>query len=161
MPSFWPVLLPTRLHEHPGNSPEEKITVQEVDSKSDSKATRKVRLTQYRKVDRCWQFVPVSRIQNREPDPSSVIVASHLVSWKSPGAKFYLDWMDPVTGKRVREIAGVAPREARDAWTHKRDVLSGRAEDDEFAKAEPDVHRTIEKFLVEVKATKGRATLEA
>lgn len=69
-----------------------------------------------------------------------------------------------MTGKRIREIAGSAPREAKAAWETKSRVLSGEIEDDEPAQSQPDnrtIDDAIEKFLVEVKATKGAATLGA
>jgi len=139
--------------------------VQDVDRKSDSKITRKVRLTQYRKVGGRWQFVPAARNSYGEPDPGIVMIAGKAAHWKSAGAKFYLDWLDPATGNRIREIAGVAPREAKDAWNRKQDDLSGKARDIEPAELEPGAQRTIDdaidKFLLEVKATKGAATLEA
>lgn len=81
-----------------------------------------------------------------------------------PGAKVYLDWLDPVSGKRVREIAGVAPREAKDAWLRKSKFLAGEIEEDEQAQSPPEnraIDDAIERYLVEVKATKGAATLKA
>ena len=74
----------------------------------DSKATMNARLSQYRKHDGRWQFFTVGRKKKGEPDPERIIIAGEQVDWKSPGAKFYLDWFDPVTGKRVQRIAGVA-----------------------------------------------------
>jgi site-specific recombinase XerD len=129
-------------------------------------ATRKVRLTQYRKRDGRWQFFAVGRNLNGEPNPEQVVVAGEAVNWKSPGAKFYLDWFSAETGKRIRKIAGIAPREAKDAWTSKSRFLAGEAEDEDEEPLLPELgNRTIEdaiaKFLIEVKATKGIETLKA
>jgi hypothetical protein len=86
------------------------------------------------------------------------------MNWRSTGAKFYLDSVDPVTGKGVREIAGISPREAKDAWATKSKVLAGDVEDDEMGQLQPEnrtIDNAIEKFLIEVNATKGAATLDA
>ena len=109
------------------------MNVEQVDSKADSKATRKARLTQYRKNAGRWQFFAVARNQDGKPNPEKIVIAGKQVNWQSPGAKFYLDWLDPVSGKRVREIAGVAPREAKEAWFRKSKVLAGELEQDEPA----------------------------
>ena len=138
--------------------------MEQLDSNVDSKATRKARLTQYRKNAGRWQFHAVARNEDGKPNPERIVIAGKQVNWQSPGAKFYLDWFDPVSGKRIREIAGIAPREAKDAWTRKSKVLSGEIEQDELAQPEPDnrtIDDAIERFLVEVKATKGASTLEA
>jgi len=71
--------------------------------------------TQYRKNAGRWQFFAVARREDGKPNPERIIIARKSVNWQSPGAKFYLDWTDPESGKRTREIAAVAPREARDA----------------------------------------------
>lgn len=60
-------------------------------------ATRKVRLTQYRKHGGRWQFFVVGRNLNGEPNSEQVVVAGEAVNWKSPGAKFYLDWFSEQT----------------------------------------------------------------
>lgn len=138
--------------------------MEQLDSNVDSKATRKARLTQYRKNAGRWQFHAVARNEDGKPNPERIVIAGKQVNWQSPGAKFYLDWFDPVSGKRIREIAGIAPREAKDAWTRKSRVLSGEIEQDEPTQPEPDnrtIDDVIERFLVEVKATKGASTLEA
>ena len=138
--------------------------MEHVDSKVDSKATRKARLTQYRKNAGRWQFLAVARNEDGKPNPERIVIAGKQVNWQSPGAKFYLDWFDPVSGKRIREIAGIAPREAKDAWTRKSKVLAGEIEQDEPTDPLPDnrtIDDAIERFLVEVKATKGASTLEA
>ncbi len=66
-----------------------------------------------------------------------------------PGAKVYLDWLDPVSGKRVREIAGVAPREAKDAWLRKSKFLAGEIEEDEQAQSPPE-NRAIDDAIEKV-----------
>jgi integrase len=138
--------------------------VEQLDSNVDSKATRKARLTQYRKNAGRWQFHAVARNEDGKPNPERIVIAGKQVNWHSPGAKFYLDWFDPVSGKRIREIAGIAPREAKDAWTRKSKILSGEIEQDEPTQPQLDnrtIDDAIERFLVEVKATKGGSTLEA
>ncbi len=135
-----------------------------LDSYVDSKGTRKARLTQYRKNAGRWQFHAVARNEDGKPNPERIVIAGKQVNWHSPGAKFYLDWFDPVSGKRIREIAGIAPREAKDAWTRKSKILSGEIEQDEPTQPQLDnrtIDDAIERFLVEVKATKGGSTLEA
>ncbi len=127
-------------------------------------ATRKARLTQYRKKNGRWQFFAVARNEDGKPNPERIIVAGKQVNWQSLGAKFYLDWFDPVSGKRIRDIAGVSPREAREALTKKSKVLAGELEQYEPAQNEFGNRTTddaIEKFLTEVKAIKGPATLVA
>ncbi len=89
------------------------MNVEQIDSKADSKATRKVRLTQYRKNAGRWQFFAVARNEDGKPNPEKIIIARKQVNWQSPGAKFYLDWFDPESGKRKREKASGGPREAR------------------------------------------------
>lgn len=97
----------------------------------DSKPTRKTRLTQYRKNAGRWQFHAVARNEDGKPNPERIVIAGKLVNWRSPGARFYLDWFDPVSGKRVSELAGIAPREAKDAWTRKSKALAGESDEDE------------------------------
>ena len=138
--------------------------MEQVDSKVDSKATRKTRLTQYRKNAGRWQFYAVARNQDGKPNPENIVIEGQQVNWQSPGAKFYLDWLDPVSGKRVREIVGVAPREAKDAWFRKSKILAGEDDQDESVHPQPNnrtIDDAIDRFLVEVKATKGAATLKA
>ena len=106
----------------------------------------------------------MARNEDGNPNPDKIIIAGKQVNWHSPGAKFYLDWNDSVSGKRIREIAGVAPREAREAWSRKSKVLAGELGQYEPAESEFDnrtIDDAIEKFLVEVNATKGAATLKA
>jgi hypothetical protein len=52
----------------------------------------------------------VAHNQDGKSKPENIAIAVEQVNWQSPGAKFYLDWFDPVSGKRVREIAGGASR---------------------------------------------------
>jgi len=140
------------------------MNLEQIDSTADSKATRKVRLTQYRKNTGRWQFFAVARNEDGKPNPERIIIARKPVNWQSPGAKFYLDWTDPESGKRIRKIAAVAPREARDAWNRKSKVLAGELEQYESTQSEVEnrtIDDAIEKFLIEVKATKGAATLVA
>ncbi len=138
--------------------------MEQVDSNADSKATRKARLTQYRKNAGRWQFYAVARNLDGKPNPEKIVIKGKQVNWQSPGAKFYLDWLDPVSGKRVREIAGVGPREAKDAWFRKSMVLAGEGDQDESVRPERDnrtIDDAIDRFLIEVKATKGATTLKA
>ena len=140
------------------------MNLEQIDSNADSKATRKVRLTQYRKNAGRWQFFAVARNEDCKPNPVRIIIGRKPVSWQSPGAKFYLNWTDPESGERIREIAGVGPREARDAWVRKSKVLAGELEEYESAQSEFDnrtIDDAIEKFLIETKATKAEATLNA
>lgn len=81
----------------------------------DSKATRKARLSQYRKHNGLWQFFAVARNQKGEPAPERIIVAGESIDWKSPEAKFYLDWMNTETVKRIREVAGRGTLGAKEA----------------------------------------------
>jgi site-specific recombinase XerD len=111
-----------------------------------------------------WQFFAVARNEDGKPNPEKIVIAGQRVIWQSPGAKFYLDWLDPVSGKRVREIAGVAFREAKDAWFRKSKILAGENDQDESVQPQPNnrtIDDAIERFLVEVKATKAAATFEA
>ena len=138
--------------------------MEQSDSTDDRNATRKVCLTQYRKNAGRWQFYAVGRNHDGKPNPETIVIEGKQVNWQSPGAKFYLDWLDPVSGKRVREIAGVAPREAKDAWFRKCKFLAGEIEEDDQGHDQPDnrtIDDAVERFLVEVKTTKGAATLNA
>lgn len=95
------------------------MNLEQIHSNADSKGTRKVRLTQYRKNAGRWQFFAVARNEDGKPNPEQIIIDGKHVNWDSPSAKFYLDWTDPESGKRIREIAGVGPREASDAWVRR------------------------------------------
>jgi hypothetical protein len=61
------------------------------------------------------------------------------------------------------KIAGVSPREALDAWQLHVGILAGNIEPPEEPEADTivTVDAAIEKYLREVKATKGKATLSA
>ena len=51
-----------------------------VDSKVVSKATRKARLSQYRKHDGHWQFFAVARNLKGEPGPERIIIAGKQIT---------------------------------------------------------------------------------
>ena len=127
-----------------------------MDSKS---AGRKANLKQYRSVNGKWQFVPVVKV-DAKPRPQLVLIDGKPESSKG-GGKFYLEWYED--GKRKTKIAGTSPREALDAWQLQTGILAGNIE----APEEPSedmivtVDAAIEKYLREVKATKGNATLSA
>jgi integrase len=129
----------------------------------DSKPTgRKANLKQYRSVNGKWQFVPVVKFDGK-PKPQLVLIDGKPKSSKG-GGKFYLEWYE--NGKRKTKIAGTSPREALDAWQLKTGELSGNVEAQEDPTEETDdtvvtVDAAIEKYLKEVKATKGKATLSA
>jgi integrase len=129
----------------------------------DSKPSgRKANLKQYRSVNGKWQFVPVVKFEDK-PKPQLVLIDGKPKSWKG-GGKFYLEWYE--YGKRKTKIAGTSPREALDAWQLKTGELSGNVEAQEDPIEETDdtvvtVDAAIEKYLKEVKATKGKATLSA
>jgi hypothetical protein len=78
--------------------------------------------------------------------------------------KFYLEWYED--GKRKTRIAGVSPREALDQWQLKAGELSGTVESLEDRTQDAGdtvvtIDAAIMKYLREVKATKGTATLSA
>jgi integrase len=129
----------------------------------DSKPTgRKANLKQYRSVHGKWQFVPVVKVDGK-PKPQLVLIDGKPESWKG-GGKFYLEWYED--GKRKTKIAGTSPREALDQWQLKTGELSGAVEsfEDQTEDAGDTVitiDAAIEKYLREVKATKGKATLSA
>jgi hypothetical protein len=116
-----------------------------------------VNLKQYRKVNGKWQFVPVARDAKGAPDPRLVVIDG--VPTSSKGGTFYLEFKHH--GKRRQESIGTVPREALEAWRTKCAVLTGLIEPEE----EPEVvergltiEQAIEKYLVEVQATKGVKT---
>ena len=130
-----------------------------MDSKS---AGRKANLKQYRAVNGKWQFVPVVKIDGK-PKPQLVLIDGKPETWKG-GGKFYLEWYED--GRRKTKIAGSSPREALDAWQLQTGILSGKTEATEEPAEETDdtvvtIDAAIEKYLREVKATKGKATLSA
>ena len=113
-----------------------------------------VNLKQYRKVGGKWQFVPVARDAKGNPDPRLVVIDGEPTS--SKGGTFYLEFK--LHGKRRQESIGTVPREALEAWRTKCAVLSGLIEPEE----EPEevvsgltIEQAIEKYLIEVQATKG------
>ena len=115
-----------------------------------------VNLKQYRRLNGKWQFVPVVK-ENGKPNPKLVLIDGKVVS--SKGGVFYLDWRDD--GKRRTRPVGSSPRQALDAWHLQCGIRIGEIEPEE----EPDdsgkgfsIDQAIEKFLVEVKATKGERT---
>jgi integrase len=116
-----------------------------------------VNLKQYRKVSGKWQFVPVARDAKGIPDPRLVLVNGGPVS--SKGGTFYLEFKRQ--GIRRQESVGTVPREALEAWRTKLAILSGQIEPDpEAQEAEIGltIDQAIEKYLVEVEATKGERT---
>ncbi len=124
----------------------------------DSKQRHPVNLKQYRKIDGKWQFVPVARDAKGNPDPRLVLVGGEPVS--SKGGTFYLDFSHH--GKRRQESVGMVPRDALEAWRTKLAILTGQIEsEDEPEEAERGltIDQAIEKYLVEVEATKSKSTL--
>ena len=109
-----------------------------------------------------WQFVPVVKSEGK-PKPQLVLIDGKHETWKG-GGKFYLEWYED--GRRKTKIAGSSPREALDAWQLQTGILSGKTEAaEEPAEDTGDtvvtINAAIEKYLGEVKATKGKATLSA
>ena len=130
-----------------------------MDSKS---ASRKANLKQYRAVNGKWQFVPVVKIDGK-PKPQLVLIDGKPETWKG-GGKFYLELYED--SRRKTKIAGSSPREALDAWQLQTGILSGKTEATEEPAEETGdtvvtIDAAIEKYLLEVKATKGKATLSA
>jgi integrase/recombinase XerD len=124
----------------------------------ETKQRHPVNLKQYRKVEGKWQFVAVARDAKGNPDPRLVLLNGEPIS--SKGGTFYLDFSQQ--GKRRQESVGTVPREALEAWRTKLAVLTGLIEPEE----EPEVvergltiDRAIQKYLVEVEATKSKSTL--
>jgi integrase/recombinase XerD len=116
-----------------------------------------VNLKQYRKVNGKWQFVPVARDAKGTPDPRVVLIDGEPIN--SKGGTFYLEFKQH--GKRRQESIGTVPRVALEAWRTKRAVLTGLIEpEEEPEEAERDltIEQAIEKYLVEVEATKGGKT---
>jgi len=116
-----------------------------------------VNLKQYRKVSGKWQFVPVARDAKGAPDPRLVVIDGEPIS--SKGGTFYLEFKHH--GKRRQESIGTVPREALEAWRTKCAVLTGLIEpEDEPEEVEQGltIEQAIERYLVEVEATKGRKT---
>lgn len=116
-----------------------------------------VNLKQYRKIDGKWQFVPVARDAKGNPDPRLILLNGQPVS--SKGGTFYLDFSQQ--GKRRQEPVGTAPKDALEAWRTKLAVLTGLIEPEEEPEEVPrglTIDQAIEKYLVEVQATKSKNT---
>ena len=117
-----------------------------------------VNLKQYRKVSGKWQFVPVARDANGDPDPRLILLNGHSVN--SKGGTFYLDYKE--NGTRRQTAVGTNAREAREAWRTKLAILTGQIEPDPEMEDTPNAGLTIDKaiasFLTEVEATKGTRT---
>jgi len=117
-----------------------------------------VNLKQYRKLNGKWQFVPVARDANGDPDPRLILLNGHSVN--SKGGTFYLDYKE--NGTRRQTAVGTTAREARDAWRAKLAILEGEIESDPETDGAPEAGQTIDKaiasFLTEVEATKGIRT---
>jgi integrase/recombinase XerD len=117
-----------------------------------------VNLKQYRKLNGKWQFVPVARDANGDPDPRLILLNGHSVN--SKGGTFYLDYKE--NGTRRQTVVGTNAREARDAWRRKLAILKGEIESDPETDGAPDAGQTIDEaiasFLTEVEATKGIRT---
>ncbi|SPE31105.1 hypothetical protein SBA5_830001 [Candidatus Sulfotelmatomonas gaucii] len=82
------------------------MNVEQVDSKADSTATRKTRLTQYRKNAERWQFFAVARNEDGKPNPDKIIIAGRQVDWQTPGAKFYLNCRRRASCRLSRSLEG-------------------------------------------------------
>jgi integrase/recombinase XerD len=117
-----------------------------------------VNLKQYRKLNGKWQFVPVARDANGDPDPRLILLNGHTVN--SKGGTFYLDYKE--NGTRRQTVVGTSAREARDAWRRKLAILKGEIESDPDTDGAPEAGQTIDEaiasFLTEVEATKGIRT---
>jgi len=117
-----------------------------------------VNLKQYRKLNGKWQFVPVARDANGDPDPRLILLNGHSVN--SKGGTFYLDYKE--NGTRRQTVVGTNAREARDAWRRKLAILKGEIESDPETDGAPKAGQTIDEaiasFLTEVEATKGIRT---
>jgi hypothetical protein len=74
-----------------------------------------VNLKQYRKVNGKWQFVPVVRDAQGNPDPRLILLNGHSV--RSKGGTLYLDYKED--GRRKQTAVGKNAREAREAWRNK------------------------------------------
>jgi len=122
----------------------------------DSIFGHRINLKQYRRLNGKWQFVPVVK-QNGKPNPKLVLINGEPVS--SKGGTFYLDWREG--GKRLTRPVGNSPREALDAWQLQCGLSNGDVEpEDEHAQngTQVTIDKAIEKFLIDIKATKGDRT---
>ena len=91
-------------------------------------------------------------------DPRFVVIDGEPTSSKGT---FYLEFKQ--NGKRRQESIGTVPREALEAWRRKLATLTGLIEPEE----EPEevergltIDQAIQKYLVEVQATKGKKTYQ-
>jgi integrase len=117
-----------------------------------------VNLKQYRRLDGKWQFVPVVK-ENGKPNPKLVLVDGEPVS--SKGGTFYLEYRE--NGKRIQKPCGQTPREALDAWYLQCGIRTGEIEPEEETASAPKgltITNAIERFLVDVRATKGERTFK-
>jgi hypothetical protein len=91
------------------------------------------------------------------PDPRLVVINGEPVG--SKGGTFYLEFKRE--GIRRQEPVGAIPREALEAWRAKLAVLTGLIEPEgepEEADRGLTIDQAIEKYLVEVDATKKKST---
>ncbi|HEV2486296.1 MAG TPA: site-specific integrase [Terracidiphilus sp.] len=117
-----------------------------------------VNLKQYRRLDGKWQFVPVVK-ENGKPNPKLVLVGGEPVS--SKGGTFYLEYR--MNGKRVQRPCGTTPREALDAWHLQCGILTGEIEPEEAPTPSSKgltIPLAIERYLVDIRATKGERTFK-
>ena len=122
----------------------------------DSNFGHRINLKQYRRLNGKWQFVPVVK-QNGKPNPKLVLIDGEPVS--SKGGVFYLDWRED--GKRRTRPVGSSPREALDAWHLQCGLSNGDIEpEDESGQngTKVTIDKAIEKYLIDIKATKGART---
>lgn len=103
-----------------------------------------------------WQFAPVVK-QNGHPNPKLVLIGGEPANAK--GGVFYLDWRED--GKRRTRPVGNSPREALDAWHLQCGLSNGDIEsEDESGQngTKVTIDNAIEKYLIDIKATKGERT---
>ena len=131
----------------------------------DSKSSHRINLTQYRRVNGKWQFVPIVKA-NGKPDPRLVLVGGEPTSYKG-GGNFFLDWREGGrNGRRLRKSVGNSPRAALDEWYRATGITNGSLEPEPEPSTEEtlkslSVNDAIEQYLKTVKATKGAATHQA
>jgi integrase len=118
-----------------------------------------VNLKQYRRLNGKWQFVPVVK-ENGKPNPKLVLIGGRPVS--SKGGTFYIEFRE--NGKRVQRPCGATPREALDAWHLQCGIRVGEIEAEEQPTRSDKgltIDQAIERYLVDIKATKGERTYRA
>jgi integrase/recombinase XerD len=118
-----------------------------------------VNLKQYRRLDGKWQFVPVVK-ENGKPNPKLVLIDGRPIS--SKGGTFYIEFRE--NGRRVQRPCGATPREALDAWHLQCGIRVGEIEAEEQpARSDKGltIDHAIERYLVDIKATKGERTYRA